>query len=134
MWSFGCVLGELLLGHPLFPGETSSQQFIEIVKLLGTPSSAELVEMSVEPISGMPSLPPMRLEHVCSFSFYSTKTCRFPSLLSFWFPSVESQHCLDTLFLPSSSAPRSNRCFGKEPILMHLIFSPGSFATALVAA
>ncbi|KAA6381695.1 MAG: putative Protein kinase gsk3 [Streblomastix strix] len=47
MWSFGCVLGELLLGHPMFPGETSSDQFVEIVKQIGTPSINDLRAMAV---------------------------------------------------------------------------------------
>ncbi|KAK4761646.1 hypothetical protein SAY87_029530 [Trapa incisa] len=42
MWSFGCVLAELLLGRPLFPGESSVDQLVEIIKVLGTPSREEI--------------------------------------------------------------------------------------------
>ena len=42
MWSAGCVLGEMLLGAPLFPGESAVDQLIEIIKVLGTPSKEEI--------------------------------------------------------------------------------------------
>ncbi|XP_022748397.1 shaggy-related protein kinase alpha-like isoform X2 [Durio zibethinus] len=33
IWSAGCVLAELLLGQPLFPGESGVDQLVEIIKL-----------------------------------------------------------------------------------------------------
>lgn len=42
MWSAGCVLAELLLGQPLFPGESSVDQLVEIIKVLGTPTREEI--------------------------------------------------------------------------------------------
>ncbi|XP_043716629.1 shaggy-related protein kinase epsilon-like isoform X2 [Telopea speciosissima] len=41
MWSVGCVLAELLLGRPLFPGESGIDQLVEIIKVLGTPTREE---------------------------------------------------------------------------------------------
>merc|ERR1719409_2676601 len=35
IWSLGCVLGELVDGHPVFPGETSVDQIHRIQELLG---------------------------------------------------------------------------------------------------
>lgn len=32
MWSVGCVMAELLLGQPLFPGESGVDQLVEIIK------------------------------------------------------------------------------------------------------
>ncbi|KAH0573133.1 Kinase, CMGC GSK [Spironucleus salmonicida] len=46
VWSFGCILAEILLGAPLFPGESSVDQFVEIVKLLGSPTSDEFLAMN----------------------------------------------------------------------------------------
>lgn len=46
VWSTGCVMAELLLGTPLFPGSTGVDQLIEIIKVLGTPSSDELLAMN----------------------------------------------------------------------------------------
>ncbi|KAL0347834.1 UNVERIFIED_CONTAM: Shaggy-related protein kinase theta [Sesamum calycinum] len=42
MWSVGCVMAELLLGQPLFPGESSVDQLVEIIKVLGTPTREEI--------------------------------------------------------------------------------------------
>lgn len=42
MWSVGCVVAELLLGHPLFPGESAVDQLVEIIKILGTPTREEI--------------------------------------------------------------------------------------------
>ncbi|KAJ0081876.1 hypothetical protein Patl1_10478 [Pistacia atlantica] len=42
IWSAGCVLAELLLGQPLFPGENAVGQLVEIIKVLGTPTREEI--------------------------------------------------------------------------------------------
>ncbi|CAH9108344.1 unnamed protein product [Cuscuta epithymum] len=42
MWSAGCVMAELLLGNPLFPGESGVDQLVEIIKILGTPTREEI--------------------------------------------------------------------------------------------
>ncbi|XP_051133642.1 shaggy-related protein kinase eta [Andrographis paniculata] len=42
IWSAGCVLAELLLGQPLFPGENAVGQLVEIIKVLGTPTREEV--------------------------------------------------------------------------------------------
>ena len=46
MWSFGCVLSELFLGKPIFPGESSVDQLVEIIRVLGTPTREMLREMN----------------------------------------------------------------------------------------
>eukprot|EP00252_Welwitschia_mirabilis_P026874 TRINITY_DN898_c0_g1_i1.p1 TRINITY_DN898_c0_g1~~TRINITY_DN898_c0_g1_i1.p1 ORF type:complete len:417 (-),score=49.14 TRINITY_DN898_c0_g1_i1:662-1912(-) len=42
IWSMGCVLAELLLGQPLFPGESAIDQLGLIVQTLGTPTREEV--------------------------------------------------------------------------------------------
>ncbi|KAL3820264.1 hypothetical protein ACJIZ3_006169 [Penstemon smallii] len=42
IWSAGCVLAELLLGQPLFPGQNAVEQLVEIIKVLGTPTREEI--------------------------------------------------------------------------------------------
>ncbi|KAJ3346745.1 Dual specificity tyrosine-phosphorylation-regulated kinase [Entophlyctis luteolus] len=37
MWSFGCILAELLTGYPLFPGENEQEQLACIMELKGVP-------------------------------------------------------------------------------------------------
>ena len=46
MRSVGCVLAELLLGVPLFPGESGVDQLVEIIKVLGTPTLEEIQAMN----------------------------------------------------------------------------------------
>mmetsp|Transcript_15791 Transcript_15791/g.26400 ORF Transcript_15791/g.26400 Transcript_15791/m.26400 type:complete len:409 (-) Transcript_15791:344-1570(-) len=46
VWSGGCVLAELLLGTPIFPGSSGVDQLVEIIKILGTPTREELHEMN----------------------------------------------------------------------------------------
>ena len=46
VWSAGCVLAELLLGQPIFPGDSGVDQLVEIIKVLGTPSREQIHEMN----------------------------------------------------------------------------------------
>jgi len=46
VWSLGCVFAELLIGSPLFPGESSVEQLVEIIKVLGTPTREEIESMN----------------------------------------------------------------------------------------
>jgi len=46
VWSMGCVLAELLLGSPMFPGASGVDQLVEVIKVLGTPSKDELKAMN----------------------------------------------------------------------------------------
>ena len=34
----GCVFAELMLGQPIFPGDSGVDQLVEIIKVLGTPT------------------------------------------------------------------------------------------------
>ena len=46
VWSQGCVMAELLLGRPIFPGSSGVDQLVEIIKVLGTPAKDELKAMN----------------------------------------------------------------------------------------
>ncbi|ETO24920.1 glycogen synthase kinase 3 [Reticulomyxa filosa] len=46
IWSLGCVMGELFLTTPLFQGERSVDQLVEIIKVLGTPTRREIMAMN----------------------------------------------------------------------------------------
>jgi len=46
VWSTGCVIGELALGQPLFPGENGADQLVEIIKILGTPNKDQIIAMN----------------------------------------------------------------------------------------
>ncbi|KAL6452354.1 GSK1 Glycogen synthase kinase 1 [Candida maltosa Xu316] len=46
VWSSACVVAEMILGQPLFPGESGIDQLVEIIKILGTPSKKEIESMN----------------------------------------------------------------------------------------
>ena len=46
VWSMGCVIAELTLKRPIFAGKSASDQFLEIMKVLGTPTNEQMKIMS----------------------------------------------------------------------------------------
>lgn len=46
IWSMGCVLAEIFLGSPLFPGDSGADQLIEIIKILGMPTKEQIHAMN----------------------------------------------------------------------------------------
>uniref|UniRef100_A0A915A6U7 Glycogen synthase kinase-3 n=1 Tax=Parascaris univalens TaxID=6257 RepID=A0A915A6U7_PARUN len=46
VWSAGTVLAELLLGQPIFPGDSGVDQLVEIIKVLGTPTRDQIQQMN----------------------------------------------------------------------------------------
>ncbi|KAJ2377351.1 glycogen synthase kinase 3 [Coemansia sp. RSA 2607] len=46
IWSAGCVMAELYMMQPLFPGESGIDQLVEIIKVLGTPSKEQIRTMN----------------------------------------------------------------------------------------
>ncbi|KAM6458426.1 mitogen-activated protein kinase 15 isoform 4-T4 [Liasis olivaceus] len=42
MWSIGCILGEMLLGKPLFPGTSTVNQIEQILRIIPPPSAEDL--------------------------------------------------------------------------------------------
>ena len=46
VWSIGCVIAELVLNKPIFPGKSATDQFLEIMKVLGTPTSEQMKIMN----------------------------------------------------------------------------------------
>ena len=61
VWSAGCVMAEIMLGHPLFQGNNAYSQVIEIIRKLGAPSEEEITAMNPDyqkkqlpPVQGRP--------------------------------------------------------------------------------
>ncbi|KAL1925526.1 uncharacterized protein VTP21DRAFT_409 [Calcarisporiella thermophila] len=46
IWSAGCVMGELMLGKPMFQGENGIDQLVEIIKVLGVPTKEQILTMN----------------------------------------------------------------------------------------
>ncbi|XP_043363097.1 mitogen-activated protein kinase 15-like isoform X7 [Dermochelys coriacea] len=43
MWSIGCILGEMLLGKPLFPGTSTVNQIEQILSVIPAPSQEDIL-------------------------------------------------------------------------------------------
>lgn len=46
VWSMGCVIAEVVLNRPIFPGRSAKDQLLEILKILGTPTKEQIVIMN----------------------------------------------------------------------------------------
>jgi glycogen synthase kinase 3 beta len=46
LWAAGCILAEMIIGQPLFTGQSGIDQACEIMKVLGTPTNEELRAMN----------------------------------------------------------------------------------------
>ena len=65
VWSMGCVISELVLGRPMFPGESPSDQLVEIIKILGTPSKDDICSMNPQfKEQKFPDIKPIPLEKI----------------------------------------------------------------------
>ncbi|KAE8685105.1 Shaggy-related protein kinase theta [Hibiscus syriacus] len=71
MWSVGCVMSELLLGQPLFPGESGVDQLVEIIKKLGTPTREEIKCMN-------PKYTEFKFPHIKVHPWYKIFNRRIP--------------------------------------------------------
>ncbi len=38
IWSLGCIVGEMILSKPLFKGNSTLDQILKILQILGTPN------------------------------------------------------------------------------------------------
>ncbi|VDK63111.1 unnamed protein product [Onchocerca ochengi] len=82
VWSVGCILAELSLGRPLFPGEDSMAQYRLIAELCGSPDPELLAKLaSNEAI----------LNVIIKLGVYSRKS------FSDYFPKTFSKHLVDFL-------------------------------------
>lgn len=60
IWSAGCILAEMIIGRPIFPGTNNQDQFTKIVFILGAPSTADLVAMNATaPDMEFPDIEPL---------------------------------------------------------------------------
>jgi len=68
MWSLGCILGELLLGKPVFPGTSTLNQLDRIMEITGrpTPEDIEAIHSSLAPtmLESLPASKPKPLHDI----------------------------------------------------------------------
>lgn len=61
MWAVGCILAEMLLGKPLFPGSSTMNQLEKIIEVTGPPTPEAMQNMRSSFASTMlESIPPQR--------------------------------------------------------------------------
>ena len=46
VWSAGCILAEMVTQSTVFKGGSNIDQLIEIIKIIGTPSEREVMQMN----------------------------------------------------------------------------------------
>jgi len=72
LWSVGCVIGEMLLGGPLFTGECTEDQLVEIIKLLGTPTTEQILNMNENYLEfNFPTIKPSSWNQIFKREMYS---------------------------------------------------------------
>jgi glycogen synthase kinase 3 beta len=59
VWSMGCVIAELVLERPIFPGKSASDQLMVIMNILGTPTNEEARVMNYR-FRGVSRLPKIK--------------------------------------------------------------------------
>ena len=65
IWSAACVIAEMILvGRPLFMGETSVGQIFEIAKIIGSPTSDDLMSFPHHLIINLPEMKEVELKSV----------------------------------------------------------------------
>ena len=45
IWSVGCILGEMLLGKPIFPGSSTMNQLDKIMEITGLPTQEDIASI-----------------------------------------------------------------------------------------
>lgn len=56
IWSIGCVIAEMFIGEPIFPGVSSKDQLLKIMQLMGTPTPAEVQAMCRKSKAKLPDI------------------------------------------------------------------------------
>ncbi|KAM9206423.1 cyclin-dependent kinase 20 isoform 2-T2 [Dugong dugon] len=71
LWAVGCIMGELLNGSPLFPGENDIEQLCCVLRILGTPSPHVWPEQAPVPLEEvLPDASPQALDLLGQFLLY----------------------------------------------------------------
>ncbi|KAL4462051.1 hypothetical protein ABPG74_000896 [Tetrahymena malaccensis] len=85
MWSFGCLLAEIVLNEPLFAGDSEIEQLFKVFKFIGSPDSETLMSMCDNPDyqQTFPKWKMINLSHICeqnqSEEFKQLKTTMIPN-------------------------------------------------------
>jgi mitogen-activated protein kinase 15 len=68
MWSLGCILAELLLGKPVFPGTSTLNQLDRVMEIIGRPSAEDIeavdCPLAMTMLESLPPTKPKKLRDV----------------------------------------------------------------------
>uniref|UniRef100_A0A4W5LLF8 Mitogen-activated protein kinase 15 n=1 Tax=Hucho hucho TaxID=62062 RepID=A0A4W5LLF8_9TELE len=123
MWSIGCILGEMLLGKPLFPGTSTINQIEKIMSAIPHPSPEDVLSIRSEygasviqrmllrpqvPLEDLlqPSVPPDALDLVCRLLVFNPDK------------RLTAEQALQHLYVSRFHNP------AKEPSLDHAVILP----------
>ncbi len=69
MWAVGCLLGEMLIGKPIFRGSSTIDQVVKIIAITGMPTEDDIKAMkcpvSLQALELLPHASPMNLRTLC---------------------------------------------------------------------
>ncbi|KAJ3204754.1 regulator of ime2 [Clydaea vesicula] len=116
VWSTGCVIAELMLGQPIFPGESGVDQLVEIIKVLGTPTQDQIRSMNPNYIEyKFPQIKPSPWSKVFRSKTYTPESLSLIGKLLEYTPTnrltaVEAMahEFFDELRLPDTKQPNGN--------------------------
>ncbi|KAK7798520.1 hypothetical protein U0070_018288 [Myodes glareolus] len=108
VWSAGCVLAELLLGQPIFPGDSGVDQLVEIIKVFKSRTPPEAIALCSSLLEYTPSSRLSPLE-ACAHSFFDELRCLgtqlpnnrpLPPLFNFSPGELSIQPSLNAILIP----------------------------------
>lgn len=120
VWSAGCVMAELILGQPLFPGELGIDQLVEIIKILGTPTKEQIKHMNPNYMEHkFPQIKPIPLQKI--FKKTSQDCIQFLARILQYSP-IDRISCIealvdpyfDELRDPTTMLPNYRKLFSKQ--------------------
>ncbi|CAF4606920.1 unnamed protein product, partial [Rotaria sp. Silwood2] len=109
LWSCGCILGEMLLGKPLFPGRHYVDQLNHIFSIIGSPTKDDLTSIRDPRACSYISRMPFKAKRIFSDLFPRGSSLAFDLLdkLLTFNPSLRytAEQALSHLYLTQYSDP-----------------------------
>ncbi|KAK6464002.1 serine-threonine protein kinase, PKA suppressor [Scheffersomyces coipomensis] len=109
MWSLGCIVGELFLGLPMFPGTSEYNQIWKIVDMLGLPPK-HMIEVGRNSMNFFKKVPPVEADGKTT---YVTKT--FDEYVEF----LESSKSKDD----TKKKEQANKNYFKQRLLKDIVLN-----------